>query len=218
MTRERPRPAGMPAQAGFSLLEMMVVILILIIISAISIPTLIRAIRGYQTESAARQVSNMIMTARYEAMRRNRRVCTLYQRIGNENRFGLDINGPDKDPCDDGAPQLDGADPFTVNDVTIDWWNGGTPALPPDFAGLPAGYDSAAEASAPARYRITFSPRGTVMVRVGGVWNLATTVQMIVLRRMVGGSDVDRILITVTPMGRILLYRWDYAGNRWNTM
>lgn len=205
-------------QAGFTLYELLVVITIILIIAAIATPTLMRTIRNYQMEAAARQVSNMILTARYEAMRRNRRVCTLYQQVGGETRFGLDINGPDKDPCDDAAPTLDANDPFTVTQRTIMWYRNGIPAISGQN-GLPVAYDEPSEATAPnPRYRITFSPRGTVAVFGGGAWNLATTVQMIELWRMVGNSDVDRILITVTPMGRTKLYRWDYGGNQWFEM
>jgi prepilin-type N-terminal cleavage/methylation domain-containing protein len=100
-------------QRGFSLLEMMIVITLMIIIAAFATPTLVRTIRNYQMESAARQVSNTILSARYEAMRRNRRVCTLFQRVGNEGRYGLDLNGADRDPCDDGSRALTGTEPYT---------------------------------------------------------------------------------------------------------
>jgi prepilin-type N-terminal cleavage/methylation domain-containing protein len=205
-------------QAGFTLYELLVVITIMIIIAAMAVPTLMRTIRNYQMEAAARQVSNMIVTARYEAMRRNRRVCTLYEQSGPETRFGLDVNGPDKDPCDDATPTLDAGDRFTVTDRTIMWFRNGIPAIS-SLSGLPTAYDDPSEATAPTpRYRITFSPRGTVVVNAGGAWNLATTVQMIELWRMAAGTDVDRILITVTPVGRVKLYRWDYPGSRWLEM
>jgi prepilin-type N-terminal cleavage/methylation domain-containing protein len=205
-------------QRGFSLLEMMIVITLMIIIAAFATPTLVRTIRNYQMESAARQVSNTILSARYEAMRRNRRVCTLFQRVGNEGRYGLDLNGADRDPCDDGSRALTGTEPYIATNVTIDWWNNDTPTLPPIFSGLPPGYDSAGEVTAPANYSVTFSPRGTVVVNAGGSWNMATTVQMITLRRVSGGADEDRLLITVSPVGRVKLYRWDFAGNRWNEL
>jgi hypothetical protein len=41
---------------------------------------------------------------------------------------------------------------------------------------------------------------------------------MITLRRVSGGADEDRLLITVSPVGRVKLYRWDFAGNRWNEL
>jgi prepilin-type N-terminal cleavage/methylation domain-containing protein len=106
-------------QRGFSLLEMMIVITLMIIIAAFATPTLVRTIRNYQMESAARQVSNTILSARYEAMRRNRRVCTLFQRVGNEGRYGLDLNGADRDPCDDGSRALTGTEPYIATNVTL---------------------------------------------------------------------------------------------------
>lgn len=205
-------------QRGFSLLEMMIVLTLMIIIAAFATPTLVRTIRNYQMESAARQVSNTILRARYEAMRRNRRVCTLFQRVSNEARYGLDLNGADRDPCDDASRALTGTEPYVVTEAAIDWWNNDTPTLPPFLSGLPPGYDSAGEANAPANYSVTFSPRGAVVVNAGGSWNMATTVQMIELRRLSGAAATDRLLITVSPVGRVKLYRWDFVGNRWNEL
>ena len=48
-------------QRGFTLLEMLVVVFIVLIMSAMAVPALFRSIRGYQLEGAARKVSNMIV-------------------------------------------------------------------------------------------------------------------------------------------------------------
>ncbi|MGH9862812.1 MAG: pilus assembly FimT family protein [Candidatus Acidiferrales bacterium] len=199
---------------GFSLLELMIVITILLIMSAMATPALVRAVRSYQMESAANQAKNMIMSARSEAMRRNVRICAVFDPTSGENRYGLDLNGP----CNDANPTLDPGEPILVTPVTIDWWKGGTPAQPDSFNGLPAGYD-AVNTEAPGDYRVTFSPRAVLVRSVGGgPWTTPARVQLFMLRRELGGADVDRILITVTPMGKVKLYRWDFAGNTWRPM
>lgn len=215
-------PVSRNSPRGFSLFELLVVVSILLIMGAIATPYLFRAIRNYQMESAGRQIANMILRARYEAMQRNRRVCAVFQRVGNERRYGLDVRGPDNEPCNDANPVLDpgapgvAGDPFIVTTRLAEWWSNDNPALPP-LTGLPAGYDQIAEATAPPRYRVTFSPRGTVVVDAGGGnWRIATTVQLITLRRALA-VEFDAVLVTVTPVGRIKLYRYRRVGGafRW---
>lgn len=205
-----------PRQRGFSLLEMMVVVTIILIMAAVATPSLVRAIRSYQLESAGRQVGNMVLRARYEALQRNRRVCAAFQRVGPEGRYGLDLTGGDAEPCDDAVPALAAGDPYMVTQNIVNWWFNDTPSYPP-LIGLPAGYNSSATTQMPARFRITFSPRGTVVQPAGGgTWTMASRVQLICLVRNVP-NDFDAVLVTITPVGRIKLYRWRW-GVRWEEM
>ena len=88
----------------------------------------------------------------------------------------------------------------------------------PPLNGLPAGHNTAATAAAPPSYRVTFSPRGTVVTPAGGgTWSLATRVQMICILRNLP-VDLDSVLVTVTPVGRIKLYRWRQGANQWAEM
>lgn len=213
-------PVPRTSQRGFSLFELLVVVSILLIMGAIATPYLFRAIRNYQMEAAGRQIANMVLRARYEAMQRNRRVCAVFQRVGNERRYGLDLRGPDTEPCNDAAPVLDptapgvAGDPFIVTTRLAEWWRNDTNQRPPLF-GLPAGYDQDVETTAPPNYRVTFSPRGTVVVDAGGGnWTMASTVQLITLRRALA-VEFDAVLVTVTPVGRIKLYRYRTVGGVW---
>ena len=212
-------------QRGFTMLELLFVVMIVLIMSAIAVPALFRSIRGYQLEGAARKVANMVVRARFEAVQRNRRICSAFLRVGGEARYGLDLVGPDPQPCDDAAvtalpdPGIPG-EPFIVTPGNVQWFNADNPALPP-FAGLPPGFDNVPAGSVvvPASYRITFSPRGTVVVPAGGGnWVLSNQVQMIPLIQPVGsnfGNATAGYLITVTPVGKIRLYAWDPGGAQW---
>lgn len=197
-------------ERGFSLLEMMVVVTIILIMSAFAMPSLLRAIRSYQLESAGRRVGNMILRARYEAMQRNRYVCAFFERTGGEGRYGLDLAGPDSQPCNDAAPTIGATEPYMVTDNIVNWWFNDNPSYPP-LNGLPAGYNSTLTTQMPARFRVTFSPRGTVvMPGVGNTWTLASRVTLICLVRNIP-NDFDAVLVTITPVGRIKLYRWRWA-------
>ena len=199
---------------GFSLIELLIVVGIILVLSAISTPSLFRAIRSYQLESAGRQVGNMLLRARYEAMQRNRRVCAVFQRVGPEGRYGLDLTGADPEPCDDANPQLDGNDPFMVTNNFTNWWFNDNPVYPP-LNGLPAGYNTAATIVPPPRFRVVFSPRGTVaQPGLAGTWTMATQTRMICLVRNIP-NDFDAVLVTVTPVGRIKLYRWRSNAGQW---
>ncbi len=62
------------SQSGFSLVELMIVMVIILIIAAIAIPNIGRALRDYRLSNAATDVSNLLQQARYTAVRLNRDV------------------------------------------------------------------------------------------------------------------------------------------------
>lgn len=202
---------------GFSLIELLIVVGIILVLSAIATPSLFRAIRSYQLESSGRQVGNMLLRARYEAMQRNRRVCAVFNRVGPEGRYGLDLVGGDAEPCDDASPQLTGNEPYIYTNNFVNWWFNDNPVYPP-LNGLPAGYNTAATIVPPARFRVVFSPRGTIVQPgLGGTWIMATQTRMICLVRNIP-SDFDAVLVTVTPVGRIKLYRWRIYNTAWEEL
>src|SRR3989338_6371415 len=81
-------------ERGFSLLEMMAVVAILLILGAMASPSLMRAIRSYRLESSTRQIADILKRTRYEAMRRNQRIATAYQApMGARGaELGIDFN------------------------------------------------------------------------------------------------------------------------------
>ena len=56
---------------GFSILELMVVVTVIMVVSAVALPSFIRAYRTYQLDSAASQVAGVLKYTRYEAIRLN---------------------------------------------------------------------------------------------------------------------------------------------------
>ena len=64
------------------MVELAVSMTILLILTAIAIPSLMRSFRAYQLNDAAGRFSDMLKFTRFEAVRRNRQVCFLMQQNG----------------------------------------------------------------------------------------------------------------------------------------
>jgi type II secretory pathway pseudopilin PulG len=64
---------------GFSMVELAVSMTVLLILTAIAIPSLMRSFRTYQLNDAAARLSDMLKLTRFEAVRRNKPVCFLMQ-------------------------------------------------------------------------------------------------------------------------------------------
>lgn len=188
-------------ERGFSLLEMMAVVAILLILGAMASPSLVRAIRRYQLESACRQVGNIIIQTRYEAMRRNQRISTVFNPVGGSlsGEFGIDYNG-------NGA--LDTGEPRTRLPDTL-WvymWSYGPYWMRwPDYTNTMLGTT------------ITFAPDGTVVQNSGGTWQLASNIPAVYMFTFPFEADWTRnnyYIVTVTPAGRVR--SWKYAtGPPW---
>lgn len=62
------------AIAGFSMVELVMSICVMLILTALAIPSLMRSLRSYQLNSAAASVSDMLKFTRFEAVRRNTQI------------------------------------------------------------------------------------------------------------------------------------------------
>lgn len=75
------------------MVEMAVSMTVLLILTAIAIPNLMRSFRTYQLNDAAVRLSAMLKFARFEAVRRNTQVNFLMQASGTGYLVGTDSNG-----------------------------------------------------------------------------------------------------------------------------
>jgi hypothetical protein len=83
------------------MVELGVSLSVLLILSAIAIPSLMSSFRTYQLNDAAARMSDMLKFTRFEAVRRNRQVCFLMKQnayawtVGTDSTCGgtLDLNG-----------------------------------------------------------------------------------------------------------------------------
>jgi prepilin-type N-terminal cleavage/methylation domain-containing protein len=198
-------------QRGFSLLELLIVISIVLVIAAMATPSVLNTVRRYQLESAARNVSSVLMRARYESIRLNRRVNTIYfvDPIGNDPPvYGVDEGGPFTTVPDgvlqDTEPQV----PLSMAAQMV----GPGPGVPP-FATMGPNY-AALTVLAPPNYQISYGPIGTVIYQptagAGNPWIESNTVYVILLQHNI---TQQWAAITVTPAGRVRVWIWN--GSAW---
>lgn len=91
--RKKSRAVGLTPQHGFSTIEMLVTVAVLMILAGISIPTLTHAFLTYQYSTAAAQVAGMLKFTRHEAIRLNKPVSCMVQQIPAGWLIFTDSNG-----------------------------------------------------------------------------------------------------------------------------
>jgi Tfp pilus assembly protein PilE len=78
--------------AGFSMVELAVSLTVLLILTAIAIPSLTRSFRTYQLNDAAARLSDLLKFTRFEAVRRNTAVTLQIKQTGNSWTVWTDSN------------------------------------------------------------------------------------------------------------------------------
>jgi prepilin-type N-terminal cleavage/methylation domain-containing protein len=78
---------------GFSLVELLVVLGIIMVVSGMAVPQVVATLRSYQVTSAAYQVADAIKFSRFEAIRRNTTTSFLASPLGTRWAVGTDSNG-----------------------------------------------------------------------------------------------------------------------------
>jgi prepilin-type N-terminal cleavage/methylation domain-containing protein len=78
---------------GFSMVELVMVVAIILVVSGIAIPQITLTLRTYQISSAANQVADAIKFSRFEAIRRNTTMKFLTSWSGVRYWVGTDSNG-----------------------------------------------------------------------------------------------------------------------------
>lgn len=75
------------------MVELAVSLVIVLILSAIAIPTLMNSLRAYQLNDAATRVSDLLKLTRFEAVRRNKPISFLLRQNAGAWIVGTDSNG-----------------------------------------------------------------------------------------------------------------------------
>lgn len=74
------------------MVELAVSLSVMLILTAIAIPSLMRSFRTYQLNDAAGRLSDMLKFTRFEAVRQNKQINFLMQSSGTSWIFGVDSN------------------------------------------------------------------------------------------------------------------------------
>ncbi len=94
MYKSAPNPRTRGSRiGGFSMVELAVSLSVMLILTAIAIPSLVRSIRVYQFNDAAARVSDMLKFTRFEAVRRNKQINFLVRASGTDWLVGTDSDG-----------------------------------------------------------------------------------------------------------------------------
>ncbi len=174
---------------GFSLVELLIVTVVILVVLAIVTPGILRTMATYRLNSAAVNVANMLQRARYEAIKQN----TIVRCRGNATTVWVDLNN-------NGVP--DSNEPQFVLPRDIQWVNPGGSV--PDSASMNLG-----PTQQPTGV-IAFDSRGAVNFGAAGP---------VVYAMYVGypnNPDYGYKAISLQPLGRTKV--WGAAANgRWHS-
>ena len=140
---------------GFSLVELVLSLAVLLVITTLAIPVVVRSLQTYQLNSTASQLAGMLKFAKFDAIRQNTKVSCQIKQSGANWLVWVDSNG-------NGLP--DGAEPqmvVTGSDTLLGAGsvpnpNGIVSALGPGGASLPYSVVSGSNGS------ITYDQRGVI--------------------------------------------------------
>jgi len=179
---------------GFSMVELVVAVAIMLVIMAIAVPNFLRAMNTYRLGSTAIDVANMLQRARYEAIRQNATLGISCRAIpqGNTVAVYIDLNNDNN---------LDPNEPRVLLPTDIQFV--GAPPAPG-----PASMGPAYAAAQPPAGSITFDARGAVIPGAGGA------VVYVVYMAYPQDASYGYRAITVTPSGKTKVWRAQ-AGGAW---
>jgi Tfp pilus assembly protein FimT len=160
--RNKQPVAGKSRATGFSMIELLVVVAIVMVVAGLAIPQITLTLRNYQVTAAASQVADAIKFSRFEAIRRNNQINFLASWSGVRWWVGTDSNG-------DGILQTSERQYELNGNVTLL-----TAAGVPSSINLPGALNVPAVtvlSGATTTKAIAFDPRGAVnfAASVGGV-------------------------------------------------
>jgi type IV fimbrial biogenesis protein FimT len=190
---------------GFSLVELVLSLAVLLVITTLAIPVVVRSLQTYQLNSTASQLAGMLKFAKFDAIRQNTHVNFQILQNGTNWIVWVDSNG-------DGAPN--GAEPQMVipiagNDTLLP--ASSVPSPSPIGATLGAGgtalpwtVQSGSNAS------IMFDQRGVVVSGAGGA--VVSTVYAFYLGNPNDANAGYRAVITL-PSGAVQVWTSSSAGN-----
>lgn len=188
---------------GFSMVELAVSMTVLLILTAMAIPSLMRSFRTYQLNDAAGRVSDQLKFTRFEAIRQNKQISFLMQKPGSSWIVGTDANG--NASIDPGERQYVMAGFATLLPA------GGSPGPPsPGAIATALGVAVAAlKTLSGGPGTVTFDARGAI--RVGG--SVSTSVFVFYV-----GSDADPEFgyraVVLLPSGSVQIWTTP-AGGVW---
>jgi|ERR1700674_191587 len=183
---------------GFSLIEVVIALAVILILSAIALPAFVSAYRTYQLTDAATQFAGLLKFTRFEAIRLNTNVSCLIQQVASVPPVTNTWADSDGDGVED-ANEKQLVFSGTVNLVPA--------AAVPNAAGLAAAAGVPALATVPlANGFVTFDRRGAVSPAN------APQAYAFYLTNL-NDTSIGARAVILLPSGSIQLWKADSLGN-----
>jgi len=182
---------------GFSLIEVVIALAVILLLSAIALPAFVSAYRTYQLTDAATQFAGLLKFTRFEAIRLNTNVSCLIQQAASVppvTNMWADSDGDTIEDANEKQLLFSG----TVNLVPA--------GAVPNAAGL------AAAAGVPALATVPLAAGAVIFDRRGAVNPAAPQVYAFYLSNLNDASVGARAVILL-PSGSIQIWKADSLGN-----
>ena len=205
--RSKQRRASHRPDGGFSAVEMITVVAIILIVAAIAMVGVQRAVRTVRLYGSGTDYSNLLQNARMRAVKDDKYYTVRTDTTVTPPIAYVDING--SGTYDLGEPQT----PFRPNTTPAGFGAGPavgslkTQFLPP----TPSAQASVAAGGGPP----TFGPRGLPCTPVANTCPYLTPTSFITFIQDTNGGWAA---VTVTPAGRVRQWRYDTSGNSWSPL
>jgi prepilin-type N-terminal cleavage/methylation domain-containing protein len=190
---------------GFSLVELVLSLAVLLVITTLAIPVVVRSLQTYQLNSTASQLAGMLKFTKFDAIRQNTHVSFQILQNGTNWMVWADSNG---DGVPDGAePQM--VIPITGNDTLLG--QSSVPSPSPIVATLGVGSSAYTwTVLSGSNASIMYDQRGVVVPYAGGP--PSSTVYALYLGNPSDPNSGYRAVITL-PSGAVQVWTSSSAGN-----
>ena len=183
---------------GFSILELIIVVAITLVVSAVAIPQVIAASQNFKLRSTASSLSGVIQKCRMLAVARNGRYRVVAVTSSNVTSVFVDLNA---------SGTLDQTD---ENTNTLQLLAG----MAIDSSGSHPSETSIAGGLTAVNALPQFNPRGLPCFLSSGVCNVdPSKIYISYLRQDLPGGGTGWAAVTVFPAGRAQVWTWD--GSNW---
>ncbi len=194
--------------SGFSLVELLVVVAIILVVSAVAVPNIMRAMSAYRLRSAAGEQAQLLQRLRMEAVNSNRdmRISWWWNWDGDSWNMSFYVDR-------DLDWQMDAGEPFVTMPQNM-WWGWG-----PSMATMNLDYAPVNTWQPPG-----FNSRGIPCAYGVVTWNECSTTTpggapigfayfLTDIQTGNWGAPTGYAAITVSPSGKVSTWTWD--GNSW---
>jgi len=174
---------------GFSMIELVIAVGVMLVVAAIATPSVMRSIRAYRVGAVATDVANFIQRTRYEAIRRNTVTTSRAQIANNQWQVWIDYNND---------TVVDANEPFIL--------------LPADMAFIGSG---SVPSTASMGYPTTRLIAGSISFDSRGTLSFGGAAPAVMLTFVGNPNDPSAgyRAVAVTPSGKTKV--WRSTGSTW---